>query len=79
MKKKIKDNYIKLNFKIELEKIKNKEQYHPSSVGPAVHHQTLQASFSFSSPHRKPFNRPVSKIPQRALHKQAQTSKNKSI
>ena len=55
-------------------KIKNKEQSHPSSVGPAVHHQTLQASSSFPPPHRKPLDRTVSKISQRALHKQAQTS-----
>ena len=39
-----------------------------------MHHQTLQASSSFSTPYRKPLDRPVSKIPQRALHKQAQTS-----
>ena len=49
--------------------MKNKEQSQPSSVGPAVHHQTLQASSSFPPPHRKPLDRPVSKIPQRALHK----------
>ena len=55
-------------------KIKNKEQSHPSLVGPAVHHQTLQPSSSFTPPHRKPLDRPVSKIPQRALHKQAQIS-----
>ena len=55
-------------------KIKNKEQSHPSSVGPAAHHQTPQASSSFPPPHRKPLDRPVSKIPLRALHIQAQTS-----
>ena len=46
--------------------MKNKEQSHPSSVDPAVHHQTLQASSGFPLP--------VSEIIQRVLHKQAQTS-----
>ena len=32
------------------------------------------SQFQFPPPHRKPLDRPVSKIPQRALHKQAQTS-----
>ena len=55
-------------------KSKNKEQSHPSSVGPEVHHQTLQASSSLPPPQRKPLDRPFSKLPQKALHKQAQTS-----
>ena len=54
--------------------MKNKEQSHPSSVDPAVHHQTLQASSGFPLPHRKPLDRSVSEIIQRVLHKQAQTS-----
>ena len=34
-----------------------------------MHHQTLHVSSGFPPPHRKSFDRHVSKIPQRALHK----------
>ena len=50
-----------------------KVQSHPSSEGPAVHHQTPRASNSFQQS-RDLLNRHISKIPQKAPEKQAQTS-----
>ena len=46
-----------------------KEQSHPSSEGLAAHHQSPQARNSFHQT-RDILDRPLSKIPQRALDKQ---------